>query len=119
MRYNSGITEPRPDQEIIEEIGRRVARYRLNRNMTQAALATEAGVSRATVSRLEQGASTTLSNLVRVLRVLNLTKSLDMLVPEPPLSPIQQVETKRKGRQRASGAASPAPPTPWKWGDEE
>jgi transcriptional regulator with XRE-family HTH domain len=107
------------DHAILKELGSRIARYRLNRNLTQEALAEQAGVSRPTIARLEQGSSTNLSNLVRVLRALRLVQNLEALVPEPPSSPIQQLRTKKKQRLRASSkTSSVARPTPWMWGDE-
>jgi len=112
--------ETSSDRAILEALGARVARCRLNRNLTQEALAELAGVSRPTVARLELGHSTTLSNLIRVLRALNLVKNLDLLVPEPPISPIQQLKTQKQRRLRASRASAVAEQSqPWKWGDEE
>jgi len=114
------ISRASDDQAVLKELGARIARHRLNHNQTQEALAEQAGVSRPTVARLEQGSSTTLSNLVRVLRALSLVENLEALVPQPPASPIQQLRTKKKQRLRASASgASDAPRTPWKWGDEE
>jgi len=108
------------DRAILEALGARIARCRLNRNLTQDAFAELAGVSRPTVARLESGHSTTLSNLIRVLRALNLVANLDLLVPEPPISPIQQLKTQKQQRVRASRASAAAEPSgPWKWGDEE
>jgi len=43
-------------ESILEELGGRLASVRLGRNLTQAALAEEAGVSKRTVERLESGA---------------------------------------------------------------
>ncbi len=112
--------EASSDTAILEALGARIARCRLNRNLTQEALAELAGVSRPTVARLELGHSTTLSNLIRVLRALNLVKNLDRLVPEPPVSPIQQLKTQKQQRVRASRARAVAEQgAPWKWGDEE
>jgi len=108
------------DSAILEELGARIARCRLNQNLTQEAFAELAGVSRPTVARLELGHSTTLTNLIRVLRVLDLVKNFDLLVPEPPVSPIQQLETQKQQRMRASRASAVTEKsTPWKWGDEE
>lgn len=110
-----------PDRAVLGELGARLARYRLNRNLTQEALAERAGVSRPTVARLEQGNSTTLSNLIRVLRGLDLVENLEALVPGPPVSPIQQLRTGKRQRLRASSSSSSSADqrTPWKWGDEE
>ena len=90
------------DAAVLEELGQRIARYRLNRNMTQGALATESGVSTPTVQRLEKGQSTQASNLIRILRTLKLLENLDALVPEPAISPLQQARMQGKTRQRAS-----------------
>ena len=65
MRISSRNT----DEAILQELGQRVARSRLNRNLTQARLADEAGVSKRTVERIEAGYSTQLSNLIRVFRL--------------------------------------------------
>jgi len=107
------------DSAILAELGERVTQHRLQQNITQARLAEEAGVSKRTVERLEAGASTQLTNLIRILRALELIENLDTLVPEPAESPIQQLELQGKTRRRATAAPSePAPAGTWKWGDE-
>ena len=107
------------DDAALEALGRRLARHRLNRNLTQAALAAQAGVSTPTVQRIEQGHSSQASNLIRILRALGLLGNLDALVPEPPASPIQQARMRGRIRQRASSSSGkPATPVDWSWGDE-
>lgn len=108
------------DEALLAELGRRLTQHRLNRDFTQQAVADEAGVSLRTLQRMELGHSTQLSNLLRVLRALKLLNNLDALVPEPPVSPIQQLRLKGKTRRRASGkVAEPAQSAePWSWGDE-
>lgn len=108
------------DEGTLEELGRRLARLRLNINWTQGMLAKEAGVSQRTVHRLERGYSTQASNLIRVLRALELLENLEALVPEPAASPIQQLKLHGKKRQRASSRSdAPKPKKPWSWRDEE
>ena len=103
----------------MQALGRRLARHRLNRNLTQAALAAEAGVSALTVQRIERGHSLQAANLIRILRALGLLDNLDALVPEPAISPIQQARMRGRVRQRASSRPGrPEPPTEWSWGDE-
>lgn len=109
------------DKATLGELGERISRYRLNRNMTQSALADEAGISERTMIRLENGQSSQLQNFIRVLRVLDLLENLETLVPEPPLSPIQQAKMHGKQRQRASSSSPTIVETkePWSWGDDE
>ena len=115
MKINDNLS----DGAVLEELGQRIARYRLNRNMTQGALATESGVSTPTVQRLEKGQSTQASNLIRILRTLKLLENLDALVPEPAISPLQQARMQGKTRQRASSPRKRQTPTRWTWDTDE
>jgi transcriptional regulator with XRE-family HTH domain len=118
------IANSNTDRAVLEELGRRLARTRLERNLTQAELAHEAGLAPLTVLRLERGDAVRLASLVRVLRVLGLLDALDRLIPEPMPSPIERVKLQGRRRQRASGAHahagadSHAPRDAWRWGDE-
>ena len=105
------------EKAILQEVGARLARYRLNRNMTQQALAKESGVSIATLKRMELGeAAPNIINLIRVLRTLRLLENLDLLLPPEPMSPVQQVLTHKNVRKRASSRQTkPTLDTPWTW----
>jgi putative transcriptional regulator len=108
------------DHTILQELGTRIARYRLNGNWTQAALAREAGVSNRTLHRLEHGDSIQASNLIRILRALHLLENLESLVPEPAISPIQQARLQGKLRQRASSPSRKSKQKgPWSWGEDK
>lgn len=113
------------DDAILAELGQRLARTRLERNLSQEGLASEAGVSKRTVERLEAGQPAKLSSFIRVLRVLDLLDALDRLVPEPLPSPIERLKLHGRQRRRAarggaSGApAADGPPGGWTWGDEQ
>lgn len=107
------------DEATLRELGNRIARYRLNRNLTQSALAEEAGISKRTIIRVEHGHSTQTSNLIRVLRALNLLQNLEALIPQPVASPVQQVRMQGKMRQRASSKPAKAKnKEPWSWEEE-
>jgi transcriptional regulator with XRE-family HTH domain len=116
------ITETITDQAVLEELGRRLARTRLEHNLTQAQLAHEAGVSKATIERLEAGQTVALPGVLRVLRALGLLDAVDRLVPEPTPSPIERLKLEGKSRRRASGTRtigrSDGQSEPWSWGDE-
>ena len=90
------------NEAILQELGERLAGARLERNLTQAALAEEAGVAKRTVERLESGqAATQLSGFVRVCRALGLLERLDALVPERHRKPDRAIEA--AGPQAAAG----------------
>ena len=119
MRFSEGNS----DDAILKELGQRIAQYRLNRNLTQNALADEAGVSKRTIIRVENGDSTQASNLLRILRALRLLGNMEALIPEPPASPIQQAKMQGKRRQRASAHSKTSKESttkePWSWENEE
>jgi transcriptional regulator with XRE-family HTH domain len=108
------------DGVVLRELGERLTRIRLERNLTQAALAQQAGVSKRTVERLETGeVATQLSGFLRVCRVLGLLERFDTLVPEPLPSPMEQLKLQGRKRRRASGKKAGAPPQKkWTWGNE-
>ncbi|MDP6978709.1 MAG: helix-turn-helix domain-containing protein [Myxococcota bacterium] len=108
------------DTAILEELGKRLARRRLDLNLTQAELAHEAGVSKRTVERIEGGHSAQMASWLRVLRVLRMVDALEAAFPEPRPSPIELLEHKGKPRQRAARRSSKSQHAgEWKWGDEE
>jgi transcriptional regulator with XRE-family HTH domain len=112
------ITKLATDAVILGELGGRLAKIRLDRNLTQAELAMQAGVSKRTVERLETGeVATQLSGFIRVCRVLDLIERLDLLIPEPVSSPVAQLKLGNRKRQRAS-IKKPAEPSgkKWQWG---
>ena len=108
------------DDAIVQELGQRLARLRLDQNLTQAQLAHEAGVGVRTVQRLEAGTvAPQLTMFIRICRALGIVDHFNLLVPEPIPSPMQQLKMRGKLRRRASGksAAVAEDPGPWKWAD--
>ncbi len=111
------------DESVLSELGARLERIRLERNLTQRELAVRAGVAYKAIQRIEAGESVKLTSFIRVLRGLGLLDALDRLVPEPTPSPIELLKLHGRRRQRASGARRKSAPgrdptTPWHWGDE-
>lgn len=107
------------DPSILKELGARLARIRLDQNLTQADLALQAGVAKRTVERLEAGSvGTQLSGFIRICRVLGLLGRFDLLIPEPVPSPIAQLKLHGRQRQRASGTkVQGVSEKPWTWGE--
>jgi len=114
------ITKQATDEAVLSELGGRLAQVRLERNLKQAQLAEQAGVSKRTVERLESGGvATQLAGFIRVCRVRDLVERFDLLVPEPVPSPVEQLKMRGRKRQRASAKRkAKASPKKWQWGDE-
>ena len=93
------------DRAILEEIGRRLKRKRLDKNLTQQTLADTAGLNRTTISDLERGAPAGVLTLVQVLRALGSLDELDAFLPDPGFSPLELARLKGRQRRRASRQA--------------
>jgi transcriptional regulator with XRE-family HTH domain len=122
------------DAPVLKELGMRIMGVRLARNLTQAQVATQAGVSKRTLERLENGeVAVQLTAFIRVLRALDLLEGLNQLVPEPMISPMDALKLRGRQRKRAAGErggekrkeqvrVAEAPGEyrsgTWKWGDE-
>ena len=107
------------DDVILAELGNRLAARRVDLQLTQAAVAEQAGIAKRTLERMETGHSSQLSSLVRVLRVLDALPGLDNLVPEIGPRPMDMLKRKGKVRKRASGnRAAKSSGKPWSWDDE-
>ena len=108
------------DQAILDEIGQRLTRRRIDSGLTQAELARQAGVGRSTVERMEAGHSTQISSFIRVLRVLNLLEQFFNLFPKPGLHPMDLVKMQGKVRQRASSSRKrpQEAASDWTWDDD-
>lgn len=107
------------NETIRKELGRRLRRERLNRNITQAALAEKAGISRRTLIGAERGEPFTIDTLLSILRELGCLAQIDLFLPEPEISPVQLSKLKGKQRQKASGKLTypTTRSTPWVWNE--
>ena len=107
------------DEAVLSELGARLARRRIDLQLTQAAVAEQAGVAKRTLERIEAGASAQLSSLIRVLRVLDALSGLDTLVPEAGPRPMDLLKRGGRTRQRAPRRGTDAQTEqPWSWDDE-
>jgi transcriptional regulator with XRE-family HTH domain len=114
------ITSELSDRAVLEEIGQRLERRRIDAGLTQARLAEEAGISKRSLERIMAGESTDFVLLLRLLRVLKLLDALDQLVPDLPQSPLALLKShgrmrQRVGHVRRSPQTPRAPASSWKW----
>lgn len=108
------------DETILRELGSRLARTRLERNVSQEQLAREAGLGKTTVERVERGREVRFSSLIRILRALGQLEALDRLIPEPLPSPLERVRLQGRRRQRArSQKKDQRQGGTWRWHDVE
>jgi len=115
MRISNELTEG----VVLRELGERLARARLECDLTQEDLADKAGVSKRTVERLESGeVATQLSGFLRVCRALGLLERFDTLLPEAVAGPMARLRQKGRERQRATRKKVAAAPKKWTWGEQ-
>lgn len=114
MRFHELLT----DDAALRELGERLTRRRLELNLTQAQVANTAGIGKRTLERIEAGASTQLTNFLRLLRALDLYEGLELLLPSTAPSPITLLELQGRERQRASAPRGlKVAEEPWTWDD--
>ena len=95
---------------IASVFGERLKLLRLNKDMTQVEVAEKAWVKRRTVLNAEKG-DVRLSDLIAILRALDMLGNLDVLIPEVPYSPIQLLKLQGRVRKKASGKNKKAKPS--------
>lgn len=99
----------------LRALGQRLRALRLQRNETQADLARRAGISRPTLSALEQRGQGSLDTLARILYALGREAELDeLLLPDPP-SPAAGLASvasshSRSGPDSLSSLSNPSKP---------
>lgn len=112
------MTTDRPVALLAQDLGQRLAAFRLSRNLRQEDVAESAGVSRGVLVRLETGAGGTVDSLLRVMKALGLEDRVAELAPDARLSPLDS-KSVDGGRKRARPASSePSASAPWTWGKE-
>jgi transcriptional regulator with XRE-family HTH domain len=97
------------DSSILNNLGDRMKRERLNQNRTQIELAQSSGVGVNVIKRLENGKGCTLTNFIRILRALGKLDHLDSFLPEPGISPIELARLSGRQRKEASGKRGHTP----------
>jgi len=99
-----------PDNEILNELGARLARVRKQQGYTQDRLAEKAGLGVATLRRIEYGQDSQLGSWLKLLKALHMAAAIDQLMPENFSSPMAEAKRQR-GRRKKNDAGIV-------WGDE-
>lgn len=94
--------------EICVELGARLKAARLAQGLLQAELAARAGLSRGTVTALEQTGQSTVTSLVRVVQALGLVDDLQDLFKLKTRSIAEMEQNARSERKRASRKRQPS-----------
>lgn len=105
-----------PSGSIAAALCKRLEEIRLSKDISQARLAKEAGVSRSTMTRIADGKSISLDSFIRVIQALGLADHLAELLPDPAVRPVERA--RRDGAQRRRASRKPKVDKPWAWGDE-
>lgn len=107
------------DDTVLAEIGSRIAARRLALQLTQAQVASQAGVAKRTLERVEAGQSAQLATIVRILRALESLQDLERILPEAGPTPMELLRNRGKKRQRAPGKdMTREDATTWTWDDK-
>ncbi|MCX6235746.1 MAG: helix-turn-helix transcriptional regulator [Bacteroidetes bacterium] len=94
------------DSALMKTIGSFIKHHRLEQNKTQAQLAAEAGINRATLSLFENGVNSNLMTFIQLLRVLKLLHLLQEFQVKQQISPLQLARLEHSKRIRARRTGS-------------
>ena len=84
---------------LQHDLGHRLRQLRLSRNLDQRTVADKAGISLRALSKLENGQGSTLGTFLRTLRALDYVKGIDMIAPEPTVSPLALLKNPRPAQR--------------------
>lgn len=96
----NGLLSP---EELVSALGENIRALRLQKNLTQQALAAQAGVSMSALRHLESGQGANLATLIRVVRSLDRQEWLQNLAPRVTINPLHMTPphaTRRRARKK-------------------
>lgn len=96
------------NQIILHDLGQRFRQRRLSLNLTQTALAQQAGIDPGVLRKMEAGKGYTVTAFVALVRALQLLDELLAAIPEPSPSPLMLAKLQGQQRERASGRRAKA-----------
>ena len=93
----NGLLSP---EELASAVGESIRALRLQKNLTQHALAAQAGLSMSALRHLESGQGANLATLIRVISSLDRQEWLQSLAPKITINPLHMTPT-HSARRRA------------------
>lgn len=102
-------------QEYMKELGQKIKTYRILNEVSQQELENKSGVSKRSISRLEQGEAVQVDNLFKILTALGLGDNIELLVPDQTKRPsyyLEKIESQPKRVRKKTEKHD------FKWGDE-
>ncbi len=105
-------------QEVLKELGIRLKALRIAADITQEQMSERTGLSRRTISSLENGGDVSLSSLLEVMRVLDRLQALDVAIPKQTIRPSDMAVLGKKRERARKKSANKDEQENWKWGDE-
>ena len=116
QRWRVNVNSPKNCQEYIKDLGQRIKLYRVMLGMSQQELADKTGISKRSISRMEQGESVQVNSLFTVLLALDLGDNIELLVPDQSKRPSFYLEKTENTPKRVRKKSKK---NGFKWGDEE
>lgn len=110
------MNEQKDYREYIRELGQKIKTYRIMKELSQQDLEDKTGVSKRSISRLEQGESVQVDNLFKILLALDLGDNIELLVPDQTKRPsfyLDKTDNKPKRVRKKTEKNE------FKWGDEQ
>jgi transcriptional regulator with XRE-family HTH domain len=89
--------------EVARLLGERIVELRLTHNWKRETLATRAGVSLATLRRLETSGQASLDHLLRVALALGCLDQFEQLFQPPPARSFAELDSQKVARRRKRG----------------
>lgn len=91
----------RTNSSIISDMGKYLKMYRLRQNKTQEELATDSGIKRETIARIENGANFNIDTFIQLLRYVDgLDWIINVFEPIDPISPSLYLKMQKRKRIR-------------------
>lgn len=84
------------DEAVLKELGKRLRQRRVRARLKQQELADQAGLSRSTVSRIENGHAVQTPEWIRYMRGVSLLGDLDQILPDLSESPLAKARIQKK-----------------------